>query len=300
MGIYFNHKLLSPNPDGSEIEKKYHKEQEELRALFAQFGGKIMLKRDGNPIWDITRTSFRPFVPFALPVEVYIDLPSLGRVGVRYSETAPILVDKNYVYTGNRLLIYDRIQVKDTQIDLAWYLIKACDFVEVTDVEGNLLTERGGNRFLKIDNPIVEVKAKASENKKIASLDRYIYLDDSPIYNIDAANHLARQFGIEIDARTVDMAMHQIRSAVLAGESTRNPNINIERFVTYVKQMGRREYDSEWDGVMPENGFNDLQLQTFNYGSLKQIAKGLDLDVGNSPKADFLRREIKNHFETVE
>lgn len=300
MGIYFNHKLLVPDANGSEIEQKYFKEQAELRELFDSYGGSIMLKRDGEPIWDITKTSFRPFVPFALPVEMYVDLPSLGRVGVRYSETAPILVDKNYTYSRNRLLIYDRLLVKEKQIDLAWFLFKACDFVELTDAKGNLIVEKGGNRFLKVDNPMVEIKKNASENKKIAKLDSLLYFEDSPIYNMDAANHLANQFGFDLDTRDVDMAMHTIRSAVLAGEHSRSPVINIERFVTYVAQMGRKEYAKEWDGSIPEEGFNDLQLQSFNYGSLKNIAKALNIDVGITPKADLLRRKIGEHFATVE
>lgn len=269
----------------------YYKGQQEIRELFKQHHGALVLKRDSEQIWDITKTSYRPAVPFSLPVEAYVNLPSLGSVAVRYSKNAPVLVDRNYVYTGNRIMIHDRLHLKEDQIDLAWYIIKASKFVEVTDEEGNSI-DRSGSRFLKIDNPEIEIKKISKQNKRIAELDKFIYFDDSPIYNLDAVKHISNQFGIEIKANTIDTAMHQVRSAVLAGEKNKHPEINIDRFIAYCNALGRREYSKEWDGEIPEGGWNLVQLKAYGYESLKAIGEKLELGLGHNPKKDLLIEKI--------
>lgn len=291
MGIYFNHKLLVPDPNGSEAEKLYYNGQQKIRELFKEHHGAIVLKRDHDLVWDIKRKSYRPVVPFSLPVEAHVSLPSLGKVAVRYSKSAPVLVDKQYVYTGNRIFVYEKLHLREEDIDLAWFIVMASDFVELLKEDGTPV-KRGGSQFLRIDNPEVEIKKQAKENKLIARLDRYIYFDDSPIYNMEAARHLANQFGIELDANTIDVAMHQIRSAVLAGDKSKNPTINIDRFIEYCGGLARVEYPSEWDGVVPEDGFHQLQLQALGYNDLKAIAKELELELGAAPKKSKLIEEI--------
>lgn len=302
MGIYFEHKLLRPNPDGSEMEKRFHGELEEVRALFKQHGGVIVLLRDSERVWDVKKESYRPFVPYSLPVEVYLYLDSMGSVSVRYSKNAPIYTDgKQYTYVNNRIFIEDRLHLTEEQIDLAWFILKATKFVELVDKDGTPIKEQGSNRFLRIDNPLYRVKKETSKLKKIAKLDSLIYFDDSPLYDLDTVKRVANQLGVTVQLDHIDIAVHQLRSAIMKGEETNNPDVNIDKFVAAASRLAKVDYPTEWDGKIPEEGFKEIQLRALNYAELNRLSDHLGTKKPPKCNKETQIKEILEHKpETVE
>lgn len=275
MGIYFEHKLVKPDPKGTELEKLYYEGQQEVLNLFKENDGFIVLKRDVKKVWNMSRTNYKPVVPYALPVEANVYLPSMGSVNVRYADKAPIRSDKGYDYVGNRILIEERLFLsQEKHIDLAWFLIKVVGFVMVKNNKGEVVLE-ARNKLMEIDNPMIEVQEEASKIRLLSKLDNMIYFDDSPIYNMEAAQYLIDYFGLNIQPTHIDKMMLELRNAVLSADHNKNPNLNVEKFIAVAKTLGKKEYPEAWDGVIPEQGFNELQLNSFKQSALNDVSKAL-------------------------
>lgn len=292
MGIYFNNKLLKPDPNGSELEQKYAEGQKFIKQLYEENGGVVTLRRDVEVEWDTTHTQKKPVPPWAFPVEAYFYLETMGSVSIRYSRLAPIRKDKEFIYSNNMITMTERMHLGKDRMDLAWFIIMVTGFVNVTDNDGNLIGKKK-NHVLEIDNPIADAKIEVAEKKLMAKLDSMVFLDDSPIYNLKAAEFICNYFGLtDIPLDNVERAMVKLHKKVVAEDKKNNPNFNIKKFLEVAKKIGKQEYDSEWNGKVPENGFSELQLNAYNYASLKNVAEHMGVEFKTNPKKEWLIEQV--------
>ena len=229
MAIYFNDKMLLPKKDGNELEQKYYNELADVTTLFKEKKGAIVLVRDVERIWDSKRESYRPTVPYALPVEIPVYLETLGAVSVRYSKNPPQRQGKNITYPMNRIFVEERMYLTENTKDLAWFLLKATKFVKNGDPNSNA--------FMRIDDPQAELVSKASKVKRISKVDALLINDESPIYNMRSMMFLADKFGIDIKDYDVEASGFMLREAVISGEEKNHPDLNIEKFLAMADKL---------------------------------------------------------------
>lgn len=137
MAIYFDGKILEPKESGTSLERKYFEELKDVKNLFARFkkpGQKesvILFSRDFKKIYNRTKTSYKPAPPIAIPMNVSVYDPSLGSIEIRYSKRPPVKAGNNLIWSRDGdSLMFETMSLTDKQLDLAWFLLKASDYVE--------------------------------------------------------------------------------------------------------------------------------------------------------------------------
>lgn len=272
MGIYYEDKVLTPKSNGNTLEKMLFKGYKEIEDVFNANGQSIMLEREGEPVWDMNHVSTRPIPPFALPMEISIYTEEWGAVNVRYSKYSPSRNGKIVTYPTNRLLVGKTLLIKKEEKDLAWFLLLATKFVERDDIN----KETG---IFKIYNPTTELKSKAEEVKRIASLDKYLSSSDSPIYTKELLIVIADRLGVEIDDSDLMLSAYQIRESVLAGDRANNPGLNIKAFEAIVEEVAPKEVYTPLvdvnNVVVPEEGYSAEQLSVMTQLERNALSKHL-------------------------
>ena len=228
MGIYFNDKLLHPKEDGNEIEERYFNEMKEINAMYEK-NGTIILTRDVKRVSDSKNQSYRAAVPFALPSSVPVYLETLGAVSVRYSDAPPQRQGKNLVYPTYRNFMYERLILTKKNKDLAWFILKATNFIEGGDP--------GSKKVMRIYDPQKNILDKASEVKRIAKVDALLMNEDSHVFNIEALRDIADKFGVDIKEFGVEAAGFVIREAVIDADNKNNPEFNIKKLLDYADKI---------------------------------------------------------------
>jgi hypothetical protein len=231
MAIYFNDKILTPKATadgGNEIENRYWEEQQKLKEQFKARKGEISIVRPHEKQWDTTGTSWKPPVPYALPVEIPLYIDSIGAVSVRYSEYPPQRQGKNLTWPVTKLFVEDRITLRENQLDKAWYLLYATKFVRN---EGN------GKAFMWIDDPNEAIKVQAGSVKRMAQVDMYLTNESSALYNELAIRTIADKYGIDIKDHDLEIAAYVVRDAIVKGDEKKNPDVNIDNFLAFAKTL---------------------------------------------------------------
>ena len=234
MGLYVDDIRVQAKQDGNEIEKLLYKGFSEMNELFEKGGGVISLVRnDTIEEWDLTKSSKKNTPPSSLPLELPIVTETFGTISMRYSKFNPVKRGKQVLYPDFKLFVYDKLIIQKSDTDLAWFLISATDFFVKKEGKGSQ-----NYAFLSIEDPAAEIKEKASELKKIASVDRFLSYPDSVLLNAGILRKIADRFGIEVkNEYNVDVFAYFIREAVIAGEQSKNPDLNIDKFVSYAKKL---------------------------------------------------------------
>jgi len=228
MGIYFNDKLLHPKKEGNELEKRYFSEMGEIDTMFEK-NGTIVLTRDVDRVADSKNQSFRAVVPFALPTEVPLYLDTLGSISIRYSKAPPQKQGKNIVYPTYRNFMFERMILTEKNKDLAWFILKATNFIEGGDPSSK--------KVMRIYNPQKNVLDKASEVKRIAKVDALLMNEDSHVFNEDSLRTIADKFGIDTKDFGVEAAGFVIREAVIDADNNNNPDLNIKKLLEFVEKI---------------------------------------------------------------
>ena len=241
MAIYFNDKVLSPKKDGNEMEKIYFKGLEEVNKKYKENGGTIVLVRDIKRISDTKGISFKPIVPFALPTSVPIYLEEMGAVSIRYSPSPPQREGKELIYPTYRNFMYERLILTEKNKDLAWFLLKASNFIEDGD--------SSSKKVMRIHNPEKNLEDKASEVKRIAKVDALLMNEDSLLYNKASLQEIADQFGIDIKNFKKEAAGYTIREAIIEADNKRNPDMNIKAFLEIADEMVRQKEKQKLIGI---------------------------------------------------
>ena len=138
MGIYIGEKLLRPKKTGNTLEKRYYEEREELKDFFEKFkieGGPvpfIVLSREYAKRWNRKKTTWKPAPPMSLPMTTSIYDEEVGSISVRYSSNAPQKVDNRIIWQRNKEtdLFFDTMSISIKQLDLAWFLLRATNYLE--------------------------------------------------------------------------------------------------------------------------------------------------------------------------
>lgn len=137
MAIYFNNRLLEPKQDGNSLEKRFYVELQEVKKVFDTFRKKgeakstLIFTRDFPKVWNTKKTTYKPAPPIALPMVANIYLQDIGSVQIRYSKSAPIIGDNNrYIWQNTNDLFYETKSIGEDEIDLAWFYLKASDFLK--------------------------------------------------------------------------------------------------------------------------------------------------------------------------
>lgn len=256
MAIYFNDKILTPDKNGNELEKRYAEELEEVDKILEQHNGRLFLNRQVTRIWDTEKKSFRPTPPVDLPTVMPIYLDSLGAVSIRYSKTPPERKGESVTFSGNRLFVYENMLLTKKEKDLAWFILKATNFVKSE-------TNKSSSAFLRIEDPKKEVEQKASEVKRIVKVDQLLMNEDSPVYNKESLQYIADKFGVDIKGHDLESAGFLIRETVINGEKGKNPDVNIDRLLSLVAKLSNnmvdaRKYSKEELDSMPKDVINEL------------------------------------------
>jgi hypothetical protein len=292
MGLYFEDRLIRAKKDGDEIERMVFEGYAEVDEMFKEKGGVIILDRDFEEKKDTTGTNTMPAPPIALPMVVPMYLDALGAVNIRYSKSAPQRTNdgKSVIYPSARLLVYDKMILTDREKDLAWFMIKATNFIEKKD-------NVNPSAFLKINDPKREVTEKIGKLKRNALVDEYLLRDDSLLFNKESLQAIADRFGIEIDKdNPVEVNAFVIREAVIAGDNPpKNNDINIDLFIDFAKKLeaklekktkkdvvdkGKKD-DPETDTVPAVLKFGEYTADYLNKlvpVDRNQISKDLELD----------------------
>lgn len=234
MGVYFEEKLLLAKKDGNDLEKIYYEGLARIEKLFDKYDGTIRLERiDLSPTYDIKNLNSKPIPPIALPTEYPFYLDSMGAINVRYSKGAPQRQGKSIIYPVNKLFVSNFLTVTRANKDFAWILFEVSNFVRMDGKE-----DLGNAAFLKIDDPKEEIRGKASEVKRIAQVDSYLMFDDSIILNKQSLQLIADKFGIDIEkSDSVEMSAYLIREDILAGDKTKNNDVNSVLFLDFAKKL---------------------------------------------------------------
>lgn len=137
MAIYFNNLILEPKANGTALEKRYYEELQEVKGLFEKFkksanaNGGLTFSREFKKVYNRNKTSWKPAPPIAIPMNVNIYDPQMGSVEIRYSKSPPIKTGNNLMWNrGQESLIFETLTVRKDQLDLAWFLLYASDFVK--------------------------------------------------------------------------------------------------------------------------------------------------------------------------
>jgi hypothetical protein len=294
MGLYFEDRLIRAKKDGDEIEKLVYEGYAEVDAMFKEKGGVIILDRDFEEKKDTTGTNSMPAPPIALPMSVPMYIDSLGAVNIRYSKSAPQRTNdgKSVIYPSARLLVYDKMILTDREKDLAWFMLKATNFIERKG-------EANPSAFLKINDPQKEVTDKISKLKRNALVDEYLLRDDSLLFNKDSMQAIADRFGIKLDEKSsVEINAFVIREAVIAGdEHPKNNDINIDLFIDFADKMlakmkknkaskpdnppsedVNKEPKIETPVVLSFGEYTENYLSNLTVSERNEISKGLELD----------------------
>lgn len=265
MGLYFEDKLIRPKSDGDEVEKLIHQGYKEVDELFAKNNNVIILKRDFAEHWDTKKQSKKPAPPIALPVEKPIYLDSLGSISVKYSKEPPQRQGDSVTYPSNRLLVYEKLMLTRKDKDLAWYLLKASNFV-IEDGSESIAA------FLRIEDPKAEVRKKAGEIKLIAQVDAYLLRDDSPLFNQKAMQMIADRFGFELENDDLEIVAYELRQNIIAAHESKNPDVNVPNFIKFAKKLEanlsggkpkkeeKKEAKVEDENKEPSGTYNQEQL----------------------------------------
>ena len=137
MGIFIGEKLLEPKENGTSIEKKYFREREELKEFFNKFKVRgvekpvIILTRDYPKRYNRAKTSWKPAAPMALPMTTTVHDETLGSLEVRYSSLYPRKSNNKLLWPRNKNveMFFDTMALSSQELDLAWYLLVATDFL---------------------------------------------------------------------------------------------------------------------------------------------------------------------------
>lgn len=256
MAIYFNDKILTPNENGNELEQRYDRELKEIDELLKQHNGQIVLNRNVTRIWDTEKKSFRPTPPIDLPTVMPVYLDSLGAVSIRYSKTPPERKGESVTFSGNRLFVYENMLLTKKEKDLAWFILKATNFVKNE-------TNTSSSAFLTVHNPKKDVEQKASEVKRIVKVDQLLMNEDSPVYNKESMQFIADKLGVDIKGHDLESAGFLIRETVIGGEKGNNPDVNIDKLLALVAKLANskadaRKYSKEELDSMPKDTINEL------------------------------------------
>lgn len=136
MAIYFNNKLLEPKKDGNSLEKRFYTELQEVKEVFDTFRKKgetkstLIFARDFPKVWNSKHTTYKPAPPIALPMVANVYLSDLGSVQIRYSRNPPIVNDNRVIWQNGNDLFFDTKSIGEDEMDLAWFYLKASDFLK--------------------------------------------------------------------------------------------------------------------------------------------------------------------------
>lgn len=231
MANYFNDKILKPDKDGNELERRMVKDYAELDELFKQNNGTIVIKRHYEEVWDKDGISTKPTPLFALPTEIPVYLDEMGAVSVRYSEFSPVRQGKTITYPTTRLFMDKVMYITDKEKDKAWFLLKATNFVR---------NDNNPKAFMWVDDPQRAMAKQAGDVKRIAKVDALLMNEESKLYNKKAMQFIADTFGIEIGQLDVESSAYTIREKILSGDKTNNPEMNIDKFMEVAGRLINR------------------------------------------------------------
>lgn len=176
MAIYFNNLILEPKADGNSLQKRYHKELQEVKDLFKKFrkGEKesvLTFGREYRKVYNKRKTSFKPAPPIAIPMNTSLYDPELGSVEVRYSRRPPLRNGQTVTWQRDQeSLIFEMLTVSENQLDLAWYLLKASPFVK--------------NGIIKLIDKEVEYQGTFDKIKQQMEASAVIFGDDVTLENL--------------------------------------------------------------------------------------------------------------------
>lgn len=268
MGIYYDDKAVQAKADGTELEKLFYEGMKEVEALFKEKGGVLILRKDSEKIWDKDKISFKPAVPFSLPLSIPLYLESMGAVSIRYSEASPQRSGKLVTYPRNRKFIYDALLIKPTEKDLAWFIIKVSNFVKQNESDSG---------FLYLEDPEKELGLKADEVRSVAKVDMLLMNEDSLLYNMEAIKFFADKFAIDIKDYRLETASFIVREAIMAAEKTKNPDFNISVFLKaaekYQKGISKKKEKELEDIEIPDGGFTIEELGQMEQVKLNQVSR---------------------------
>jgi hypothetical protein len=140
MAIYLgnNDQALKANANGTAMEKKYARELQEVQKLLdrfrtegnsaiIQFARKVDAK---DRVKSMTSKKIKKLPPVALPAAVQVYDEEIGATTIRYSETPPQRAADNKLTWGTKhIVLNENMTIKESQKDLAWYLLYACNLM---------------------------------------------------------------------------------------------------------------------------------------------------------------------------
>jgi hypothetical protein len=207
-------------------------------------------------------------VPYALPSEVPLYLEELGAVSIRYSQAPPQRQGKNLVYPTYRNFMYERMILTKKNKDLAWFLLKASNFIENKN-------DPDANTVIRIHNPEKNVLDKASEVKRIAQIDVLLMNEDSKVYNLESMRKIADRFGVDIENFKEEAAGFTIREAVIEADNKKNPDFNIATLLKFAKSLKKVKVEEEITEDPADTKYTQAQLSVMYPAQLNPISEEL-------------------------
>jgi len=192
MAIYFNNKILEPKVNGNSLEKRYATEMKEVADIFANFRRKgekkstLIFTRDFNKKWNKNKTTFKPCPPAAFPMVANVYLPDLGSVQIRYSKDPPTFDNNNRVtFTKGSMMFGDITAIEEDQMDLAWFLLRATNYIDKKMLKLEDKKQEFDNEFEKLKAQAKPYSLLFSEDRteeELLAVAKVLFKDEEPIY----------------------------------------------------------------------------------------------------------------------
>ena len=137
MANYFDGKIINPKLDGNPIEKAYAQGLAEVSALFDKYPeGTITLERKGvKKKWNVNKTSVQATPPISIPLRANIQVDSIGSVEVVFSRNPPLMRNGRATWLMPHEMIFDNVVLTKKEIDYAWFMLKACDLLNIGELK---------------------------------------------------------------------------------------------------------------------------------------------------------------------
>ena len=240
MAIFFKDEILEPKKDGSELEKIYHDGLKRIEELFAKHKGTVILRRLAPEVFDTTGNSKKPTPPFALPTQIPMYVKGVGSISIRYSKNPPTRNDRSVTYPSSRRFISDMLVLSDKEMDLAWFIIEASDYVASSK------DEMKGNKFMYIEDVVKDIEKRGEDLRRFVKLDYMLLDEDSPVYNKTDIVWLADKFGVDVNESSLFASACLLRDSVVASDNKKDPDFNVDSFMKAVhKRIASKKKDDE-------------------------------------------------------
>ncbi len=234
MAIYFDGKILEPKENGSSLEQKYFNELKDVKDLFGKFrkpGQKesvLLFSRDFKKTYNRSKTSYKPAPPIAIPMNVSVYDPQMGSIEIRYSKRPPVKAGNNLIWSRDGdSLMFETMSITDKQLDLAWFLLKASDYVEkgiLKLVDKELEFEGKYESILKqteVASAIFNHDANGDPSLERLELIASILFPNNEIGHYDSAKELATKIWNLIVIGEANKKSYNYNSALKAAEKAK-------------------------------------------------------------------------------